>query len=167
VSLLFVAAACVVLLGLPAAANADEMKVAKRWAVGLNASPFFGYAPSVEYWTSENFGLSASYSWYWWWSIIGVRGTYLFNNPIHIFSMPARPYVGAGLGFISWGVNGEYAAYNSVGGEVFGGLFQPFSDQLSVRAELEVATYGLTSQSGSRSFSPLSIGVGIFYHFGH
>ena len=99
--------------------------------------------------------------------MVGVRGTYLFDNQIHIFSMPARPYVGAGLGFISWGVYNELAAYNSVGGEIFGGLFQPFSDQLSVRAELEAATYGLTGRSGYHSFSPLSIGVGIFYHFGH
>ena len=167
VSLLLVAAACVVMFGLPSAANADEMKVAKRWAVGLNASPFFGYAPTVEYWTSENFGLSASYSWYWYWSVIGVRGTYLFDTPINILSMPARPYVGAGLGFISWGVNGEFAAYNSVGGEVFGGLFQPLSDQLSVRAELEASSFGFTGRTGYHSFSPLSVGVGIFYHLGH
>ena len=157
VSLLLVAAACVVMLGLPSVANADELKVAKRWAVGLNASPFYGYAPSVEYWTSENLGLSASFSWYWWWSIIGVRGTYLFDTPIKIFTMPARPYVGAGIGFISYGVYRDYAAYNSVGGEIFGGLFQPLSAQLSVRAELEASSYGLTGREGYHDLSLIHI----------
>ena len=76
VSLLLVAAVCVVMFGLPSAANADELKVAKRWALGLSASPFSGYAPTVEYWTSDNFGLSASFSGYYHWATIGLRGTY-------------------------------------------------------------------------------------------
>jgi hypothetical protein len=99
--------------------------------------------------------------------VVGVRGTYLFDNQIHIFSMPARPYVGAGLGFISYGIYGEIAAYSGVGGEVFGGLFQPLSDQFSVRAELEASSYDFTRHAGARFISPLSIGVGIFYHLGH
>ena len=166
VSLLLVAAVCVIMFGLPATANADELRVANRWAVGLNANPFSGYAPTVEYWTSENFGLSASFSWYYWWSTVGLRGTYLFDTPINILSMPARPYAGAGLGFISYGVYNQYAAYNSAGLEVFGGLLQPLSDQLSVRAELQAASFGFTGRAGYRSFSPLSVGFGIFYHFG-
>lgn len=167
VLLMLAAAVCVVMFGLPSAAKADELEVAKRWAVGLHANPFSGYAPTVEYWTSENFGLSASFSWYYWWSIVGARGTYLFDSQIHILAMPARPYAGAGLGFISWGVYEGSPAYNSVGVEVFGGLLQPFSDQLSVRAELHAASYGFTGREGYRSFSPLSVGFGIFYHFGH
>jgi hypothetical protein len=166
VSLLLVAAVCVVMFGLPPAANADELKVAKRWAVGLNANPFSGYAPTVEYWTNENFGLSASLSWFYHWSIVGLRGTYLFDTPIHIFSMPARPYAGGGLGFINWSAYGGYASYSSVGVEVFGGLLQPLSDQFSVRAELHAASYSFTAHDWSPGFSPLSVGFGIFYHFG-
>ena len=166
VSLPLVAAVCVVMFGQPSAANADELKVAKRWAVGLSANPFSGYAPTVEYWTSENFGLSASFSWYYWWSIVGLRGTYLFDTPIKILEMPARPYAGAGLGFISYNTYLGYDRYNSAGLEVFGGLLQPLSKQLSVRAELQTSSYGFTGREGYHSFSPLSVGLGIFYHFG-
>ena len=168
VSLLLVAAVCVVMFGLPVTANATELKVAKRWALGLSANALnVGFAPTVEYWTSENFGLSASFSWFWYGSLIGVRGTYLFDTPIHIFSMPARPYVGAGLGFLSYNAVSELNRYSSVGGEIFGGLLQPLSDQFSVRAELEASSFGFISHEGYHSYSPLTVGVGIFYHFGH
>jgi hypothetical protein len=165
VSTLLVVAVCAAILGLPATAKADEMKVANRWALGLNANPFAGFAPTVEYWTSENLGLSASFSWYYWWSTIGLRGTYLFDTPIQILSMPARPYAGAGLGFLTYNAYLEYSRYSNVGLEVFGGLFQPLSAQLSLRAELQASSYGLTGRAGYHSFSPLSVGVGIFYHF--
>ncbi len=167
VSLLVTAALCVVMFGLPVTANADELKVANRWAVGLSANPFSGYAPTVEYWTSENFGLSASFSWYYWWSTVGLRGTYLFDTPINILPMPARPYAGAGLGFLSYNAYLGLNQYNTVGLEVFGGVLQPLSDQLSVRAELQASSFGFTGRAGYRSFSPLSVGFGIFYHFGH
>lgn len=168
VSLLVTAALCVVMFGLPATANADELKVAKRWALGLSANALnYGLTPTVEYWTSENFGLSASLSWFYYGSLIGVRGTYLFDTPINIFPMPARPYVGAGLGFLNYNAFTGYSGYSSVGGEIFGGLFQPFSEWLSVRAELEASSFGFVNRAGYRSFSPLSVGFGIFYHFGH
>lgn len=164
-SVLLVATLLVVTFGLPSTARAEEMNVAKRWALGLNANPFAGFAPTVEYWTSENFGLSASFSWYYWWSVVGLRGTYLFDSPIHIFSMPARPYAGAGLGFLSYNAYLGLDRYNTVGLEVFGGLLQPFSEHISVRAELQASSYGFTGREGYHSFSPLSIGFGIFYHF--
>jgi hypothetical protein len=161
VSVLLVAAVCVVLFGLPAAANAEDMNIAKRWAVGLSASPFSGYAPTVEYWTSDNFGLSANFSWYYWWSTITVRGTYLFDDRINIFSMPARPYAGAGVGFTSW-----YGGHSAPGLEVFGGLLQPFSQQFSVRAELNAASYGLFYKDPGHGWFPIGVGFGVFYHFG-
>lgn len=168
VSLLLVTAVCVVMLGLPSAANADELKIANRWALGLSANALnVGLAPTVEYWTSENFGLSASFSLFRYWSMVGLRGTYLFDTPIHIFSMPARPYIGAGLGFISYNEYNGHVAYSSVGGEIFGGLLQPLSDQFSVRAELEASSYSFTGHEGYYDYIPLTIGVGIFYHFGH
>ncbi len=161
VSLLLVAAVCVIMFGLPATANAEDMNIAKRWAIGLSASPFSGYAPTVEYWTSDNLGLSANFSWYYYWSTIAFRGTYLFNNKINIFSMPARPYAGAGIGFTSW-----YGGHSAPGLEVFGGLLQPFSQNISVRAELNASSYGLF-YNDEHSWFPLGIGVGVFYHFGH
>jgi hypothetical protein len=156
------------MFGLPSAANADELKVAKRWALGLSANALnFGLAPTVEYWTSENFGLSASFSWFLYGSLIGVRGTYLFDTPVKILSMPARPYVGAGLGFLSYNADLGLSRYSSVGGEIFGGLLQPLSEQLSVRAELDASSFGFTGREGYHSYSPLTVGVGIFYHLGH
>jgi len=160
VSVLLAAAVCVIMFGLPATANAEDMNFAKRWALGLSASPFSGYAPTVEYWTSDNFGLSASFTWYYWWTTIGLRGTYLFDNRINIFSMPARPYAGAGVGFTSW-----QGGYTAPGLEVFGGLLQPFSQQFSVRAELNAASYGIF-HSGDHNWFPLGVGFGVFYHFG-
>jgi len=167
VSVLLVAAVCIVMFGLPSAAKAEDLKVANRWALGLAANTFnYGLAPTVEYWTSENLGLSASFSWYWYASLIGLRGTYLFDTPIHIFSMPARPYAGAGLGFLSYNTLTGYDPYSTVGLELFGGLLQPLSDQFSVRAELEASSYGFMSREGYHGYSPLSVGFGIFYHFG-
>ncbi len=160
-SVLLVAAVCVASFGLPSTAKAEEMNIAKRWALGLQANPFAGFAPTVEYWTSDNFGLSASVSGYWYWTTIGVRGTYLFDNRIEIFSMPARPYAGAGVGFTSW-----YGGASTPGLEVFGGLLQPFSQNVSVRAELNAASYGLLHHDADHPWFPLGIGVGIFYHFG-
>jgi len=155
------------LFGLPSAVHAEEMKVAKRWTVGLSATPFLGYGPTVEYWTSENFGLSASVGWTYYWWLLGLRGTYLFNTPVHILEMPARPYVGAELGFTSYGAQRGLGQYNNTGLEVFGGLLQPLSEWLSVRAELEMCSYSWYSRSGYHSPSPISVGLGIFYHFGH
>ena len=167
VSLLLVAALCIVMFGLPSAANAQELKVAKRWALGLSANALnVGLAPTVEYWTSENLGLSASFSWYWYASLIGLRGTYLFDTPIKIFSMPARPYAGAGLGFLTYRADLGLDQYSTVGLELFGGLLQPLSEQFSVRAELEASSFGFMGREGYHGYSPLSVGVGIFYHFG-
>jgi hypothetical protein len=155
------------MFGLPGNASATELNVAKRWAVGLSATPLLGYGPTVEYWTSENLGLSASVGWDYYWWLLGLRGTYLFNTPVHILEMPARPYVGAELGFTSQNVHLGSGRYNNTGLEVFGGLLQPLSDRLSVRAELEASSYSWYSRSGYHSPSSISIGLGIFYHFGH
>ena len=168
VSLLLVATLCVVMFGLPSAARADEMKVAKRWALGLGGNAADGgLAPTVEYWTSENFGLSASFSYFFWASMVGVRGTYLWDTPIHIFSMPARPYAGAGLGLFTVNPYLRYGTYYGPSLEVFGGLLQPLSDRWSVRAEL-AASFHHVSVPGeyvySNSYSPITLDVGIFYH---
>jgi len=156
------------MFGLPSAAEADELRVAKRWALGLSANALnVGLAPTLEYWTSENFGLSASFSLFRHWSMVGLRGTYLFDTPIQIFSMPARPYAGAGVGFISYNTYLGHDSYSSGGAELFGGLLQPLSDQFSVRAELEASSYSFTQHEGYYGYNPLTVGVGIFYHFGH
>jgi len=167
VSLLLVTAVCIVVFGLPSTANAEDMNIANRWALGLSANALnVGFAPTVEYWTSNNLGLSASFSWYWYATLIGLRGTYLFDTPVKILPMPARPYVGAGLGFLSYNTLVGYDPYSTVGFELFGGLLQPLSQQFSVRAELEASSFGFMRHEGYRNYSPLSVGVGIFYHFG-
>jgi len=137
-------------------------------ALGLSANALnYGLVPTVEYWTSENFGVSASFSWFYYGSLIGLRGTYLLDNQIHILDMPARPYVGVGLGFLTYNPLVDYDRYSTGGAEIFGGVFQPLTDQISVRAELEASSFGFMNRTGYHSYSPPSIGVGIFYHFGH
>lgn len=169
VSLLLAAALCVIMFGLPSTAKADEMKVAKRWALGLADNTFnFGLVPTVEYWTSENFGLSASFDYIFWSTRIGLRGTYLWDTPIHIFSMPARPYAGAGLGLFTVTPYLGYDAYYGPSFEVFGGLLQPLSDRWSVRGELAASFYVLNVPGGyvyHSSYVPISLNFGIFYHF--
>jgi len=171
VSLLLAVALCVVMFGLPTTASATELKVAKRWALGLGGNTINGgLAPTIEYWTSENFGLSASFSYFFYASAIGLRGTYLFDKQINIFPMPARPYVGAGVGLFTYYPYLGYKTYNGPGAEIFGGLLQPLTDQWSVRAELEASNYFVTLPGGyvvSRGYSPITVGLGIFYHFGH
>jgi hypothetical protein len=152
------------LVAVPTAVSAGEgLNVAHRWALGLQANAVnAGLNPTVEYWTSENFGISANVRAYFYWVGIGVRGTYLWDTPIHIFPIPARPYAGAGLGFDNYwlGVTGESF-------EVFGGLLQPLNDRWSVRAELNagwsIVRWGDHVRPGW--YSPVSIGLGIFYHF--
>jgi hypothetical protein len=166
VSLMLAAALCVAMLGLSATAKAEDFTYAKRVALGAQGGSV-GFGPTIEYWASDNLDLSAKLSWFFYYSAIGLRGTYLFNNRINILSWPARPYVGAGVGYQSWSAYG-YTAWGGPGMEVFGGLVQPFSKNWTVRAELQASYYILTwpgGYTGTRSF-PLGINFGIFYHFG-
>jgi hypothetical protein len=167
VSLVFAAALCVVVLGLSTTTQAEDFNYAKRIALGLQGGSV-GFGPTVEYWASDNLDLSAKLSWFFYYSAIGLRGTYLLNNPIHIFGdFSARPYVGAGVGYQSWSALG-YTAWGGPGAEVFGGLMQPLTKNITVRAELQASYYILTwpgGYLGSRGF-PLGINLGGFYHFG-
>jgi hypothetical protein len=160
---LLVVCALALLAAVPSLAFSDELKVAHRWAVGLQTSAFSGWLePTVEYWPSENFGLAASLGVLFFDEGLAIRGTYLWNTPIHIFSMPARPYAGAGLGF------DDYTVYSGVYGErieAFGGLLQPITDRWSFRAELELGLRFVSwGENASRGYTPVSLGLGIFYH---
>lgn len=170
VSMMLAAALCVVILGLPAMAEAEDFVYAKRVALGLQGGSV-GFGPTIEYWPSDNLDLSAKISsWFLLYTAIGIRGTYLFNNRINfpIFSMPARPYAGAGVGYQSWSYSG-FDAWGGPGFEVFGGLMQPLSENWNLRGELQASYYVFSwpgGYTGSRSF-PLAVDFGIFYHFGH
>jgi len=163
---LIAVAVCAVILGLPAIAKAEDFVYAKRVALGLQGGSV-GFGPTVEYWPSDNLDLSAKLSWWYLYSAIGLRGTYLLDNQIQIFGdFAARPYVGAGLGYQSWSAYG-YTAWGGPGMEVFGGLMQPLTKNLTLRGELQASYYVITwpgGYVGSRGF-PLGINFGIFYHF--
>jgi hypothetical protein len=164
---LLVLCALGLLVAVPSFAFSDELNVAHRWAVGLQSNAIdFGLNPTVEYWTSENFGVSASITGLIGWVGLGVRGTYLWNTPVHIFPIPARPYAGAGVGFLDFPFVTGHAAFYGENIEAFGGLLQPINDRWSVRAELN-AGWQFVSWPGDyhRGFySPVSLGLGIFYH---
>lgn len=166
VSLLLVAALCVVMFGLPSLAKAEDFTYAKRVALGLQGGSV-GFGPTIEYWPSDNLDLSAKLSWIGYYSAIGFRGTYLFNNRYHIIDRPARPYVGAGLGYQSW--SSGIWTWGGPGLEVFGGLMQPLSENWTVRGELQLSYYILTWPGGYTGTHglPLGIDFGIFYHLGH
>ena len=166
-SVLLVAAVCVVLFSLPSTAQAEEFTYAKRVALGLQGGSV-GFGPTIEYWSSDNLALSAKLSWIGYYSAIGLRGTYLLNNQIQLFGdYAARPYVGAGVGYQSWSAFG-YTAWGGPGIEVFGGLLQPLSKNWTIRGELQAAYYVINwpgGYTGTQGF-PLGIDFGIFYHLG-
>jgi hypothetical protein len=157
-------------LGRPATARSQQLIVAHRWALGVTGDAINGgLSPTVEYWPSENCGVSASYSYFNNASQIGLRATYLSNSPYDIYYMWPRPYVGVGVGFLSVNQYWDYGGYSGPVGEIFGGFLQPLSDHWSIRAEL-----GLSSYVGSQSYgypnpfySPVTASLGLFYHFGH
>lgn len=166
VSLLLVAAVCVIMFGLPTITQAEEFVYAKRVALGLQGGSV-GFGPTIEYWPSDNLDLSAKLSWFFSYSAIGLRGTYLLDNRINILSMPARPYVGAGVGYQAWSAYG-YTAWGGPGVEVFGGLMQPLTKNWNLRGELQAAYYIISwpgGYTGSRAL-PVGVDFGIFYHLG-
>ena len=166
VSLMFAAALCVAVLGLSATAKAEDFTYAKRVALGAQGGSI-GFGPTIEYWASDNLDLSAKLSWWFLYSAVGLRGTYLLNNRINILSWPARPYVGAGVGYQAWS-SGVWGNWGGPGLEVFGGLMQPLTKNWTLRGELQAAYYIISWPGGytdSHGF-PLGINFGIFYHFG-
>jgi len=166
VSVLIAATLCVVLFVLPNVAQAEEFVYANRVALGLQGGSV-GFGPTIEYWPSDNLDLSAKLSWIGYYSAIGFRGTYLLDNRIEIISWPARPYIGAGVGYQSWNALG-YTAWGGPGVEIFGGLMQPLTKNWNLRGEVQAAYYVISwpgGYAGTRGF-PLGINFGIFYHLG-
>jgi hypothetical protein len=166
VSVLFAAALCVVLFGLPQVAQAEEFVYANRVALGLQGGSFL-FGPTIEYWPSDNLDLSARIGAWFYYTNFGVRGTYLLDNRINILDWPARPYVGAGLGYETWSVTG-WTAFSGVGVEVFAGLMQPLSKNWTVRGELQASYRALSYPYGytGTTATPIGVDFGIFYHLG-
>jgi hypothetical protein len=166
-SLLLVAAVCVALFVSPSSARAEEFNYAKRVALGLQGGSFL-FGPTIEYWPSDNLDLSVKVGGWFGYTNLVFRGTYLFNNQIHIFGdYSARPYAGAGLGYQSWSVLG-YPGFGGGGLEVFGGLMQPLSKNWTLRGELDLQYYAVSYPYGYGGSTSGNFGVdaGIFYHFG-
>ena len=169
-SLLFAAALCIVVLGLPATGSTQQLIVGHRWALGVTGDAIDGgLTPTVEYWPGEDFGVSASYSYFYNTTQVGLRATYLSNSPYDIYYMWPRPYIGAGVGVLSVNPYRYYSGYSSPVGEIFGGLLQPLSDHWSIRAELGLSSYLGSQPYGypNPSYSPITATLGLFYHFGH
>jgi hypothetical protein len=165
VSVLLAAAVCVI-LGLPAISQAEDFVYAKRVALGLQGGSV-GFGPTIEYWPSDNLDLSVKLGTIFYYTSIGLRGTYLFNNRINIISWPARPYAGAGVGYQAWNVAG-WGGFGGAGLEVFGGLMQPLTKNWNLRGELQASYYMIHypgGYTGTTGF-PLGVDFGIFYHFG-
>jgi hypothetical protein len=165
-SLLLAAAVCVVMLGLPSMAKADDFVYAKRVALGLQGGSFV-FGPTIEYWPSDNLDLSVKIGAWFYYTNLGLRGTYLFNNRVNIIDWPARPYAGVGVGYETWNVSG-WTAFSGAGFEVFGGLMQPLSKNWTVRGELQASYYAISYPFGytGTTASPIGVDFGIFYHFG-
>jgi hypothetical protein len=165
-TLLFAVAVVALAALLPATSRAEDFVYAKRLALGLQGGSI-GFGPTIEYWPSDNLALSAKVGTIFYYTSLGLRGTYLFNNRINIISWPARPYAGAGLGYQMWNVVG-YTGFGGVGAEIFGGLVQPLSQNWTLRGELQASYYAITYPGGyvGATAFPLGIDLGIFYHFG-
>ena len=168
VKVLVAAAFLALLFGFPTATHAEEFTYAKRVALGLQGGSL-SFGPTIEYWPSDKLDLSANVGWFFNYSSLMVRGTYLFEKPINIFGdFPARPYVGAGVGYRGYFFVSGYSAWGGPGLQVFGGLMQPLTKNWNLRGELLGEYYVINWPGGYTETGgfPLGVNFGIFYHFG-
>lgn len=151
-------------LSITATGYAKEFPVAGRVGLGLQINAFnFGIGPSLEYWASENVGLSVYLGGLRDYLLIGARGIYLFDAKLQTFSYPARPYLGVGYAYIQGPYYRHYNHFTGYGIELIGGIFQPLSSKVAIRGELVYQIYNDVPDYAE--FNHFSLGAAIHYYF--
>jgi len=172
--------ACVMMtlsLNLVEIACAEELSVAKRFGVGIQANILnFGIGPSVEYWITENLGIMGSVGALSDYTSFTIRGNYLLNSTFNVAGSPTRPYLGVGFAHVR---REEYIAGIKMEGkgsgvEIYAGNLQSIMKNLYFRGEFIFSTLKLELSASSASgtttqenadWGSFSVGGGIVYYF--
>lgn len=160
---------------------AEEFTMKGRAGAGLQVNFLnFGVGPSVEYWATENIGISGSAGVLADFTSYGIRGNYLFDKKLDIFGLPTRPYLGIGFASITgpkysfWGVTSET---KGSGIEIYGGLLHsaPYIHKsVYLRAEFIFSTINVKTsitapywgtQTFDAGYGAFSLGWAIIYYF--
>lgn len=163
---------------------AEELVMKERAGAGIQLNALnFGLGPTVEYWPTENIGVSGSVGIIGSFKSYGVRGNYLFDKKSEVWGLPARPYVGIGYASIEgpeYSLYGTTAKTKGSGIELYGGILQPapsIAENVYIRPELLLSTVTLEttiettyfgkkySEKYSGNYGAFSIGLGIVYYF--
>ncbi|MDO8445549.1 MAG: hypothetical protein Q7T53_05510 [Deltaproteobacteria bacterium] len=163
-------------------AIADELALGGTIGAGLNMSlvnPWIG--PVVDYWITDNIGVSVSGGLSKYFKAYEIRGNYLFDTRLDLYSFQGRPYLG--LGYAS--VTGEEESANGIsvtpegsGLELFAGVLHhaPYiSKNVYIRPELIYSSaavegeetggwYGQTLKVDA-NYSAIGLGVAVVYYF--
>ncbi len=165
-------------LGMASDGYAEDFNMEGRVGIGIQSNLLnFGLGPNVEYWLTDNIGMSASYGALADFTSYGIRGNYLFDNKFDLFGFSTRPYVGAGFSSVT-GPKYSVGTYTSEtkgsGVEMYGGVFQQYTEDIYLRTEFVFSTIDVTTTIddpylGKKDFDAgygaFSFGVGIVYYF--
>lgn len=160
---------------------AEEFTMKGRAGAGLQVNFLnFGLGPSVEYWGTENIGISGSIGAVADFTSYGIRGNYLFDRKLDIFGLPTRPYLGIGYASITgpeysfWGVTSET---KGSGIEIYAGLLRPARyiyenvytsvefTYSTINVETTITAPYIGSQTFDAGYNDFSIGWKIVYYF--
>jgi len=152
---------------------AEDFNLGGRFGVGIQLNALnFGIGPSVEYWPTNNIGISASFGSLSDYTSYGIRGSYLFDNKFDLFGTPTRPYLGAGFS----SVTGPKYSFETVtsetkgsGIEMYGGILQQASENIYLRTEFIYSTFDVTTTINDweydAGYGGFSLGFGVVYYF--
>ncbi len=150
-------------LGMASDGYAEDFNVGGRFGIGAQLNLLnFGVGPSVEYWLTDNIGISASYGALSDFTSYGIRGNYLFDGNLDLFGLPARPYIGAGFSSVT--LEGVFSTSKGTGIEIYGGVLEQASENIYLRSELIYSTVDFTSNDYI-DYGAFSLGFGIVYYF--
>lgn len=166
----------------------DDLSMQGRLGTGMQLNlinPWLG--PTVDYWITENMGVSGTIGVSQDFKYVGIRGTYLFNKRLDIYGLPVmRPYVGIGYASVT---GPEETATNALsepttietegsGFELYGGILQPapyIAKNVYLRPEIIYSTVKVEGSSGfltndqtasvDANYSAIGLGLSVVYYF--
>ncbi len=166
---------CLAGLGMASDGYAEDFNLGGRFGVGIQLNALnFGIGPSVEYWPTNNIGISASFGSLSDYTSYGIRGNYLFDNKFDLLGTSTRPYLGAGFSSVT-GPKHDYGTITETtkgsGIEMYGGILQQAYgyENIYLRTEFIYSTFDVTTTYDSSEYKAgyggFSLGFGIVYYF--
>lgn len=158
--------------------HSGDFDLARRFGAGIQMNVLnLGIGPSVDYWITENLGLTATVGAMFDFTSVAIRGNYLLNHTFYPAGYPARPYFGVGFASVKADYDAASIEQKGSGLEVYGGLLLPATHvmkNLYFRGELILSTLKLET-TGTTTYGDtvkiendwgfFSFGAGITYYF--